>query len=151
MKHMNLGCVALAACLCLSGCGGRNLNLVPVQGTATLDGEPLKNKSLLFTPAEGEGIPGSANTDANGKYELLAIVTGLTEAKKGVPPGRYKVTASEPAIPIEGGDEEIEGMILPGEAVASGIPQRYQSTDTTPLVVEVPEGGGTIDLELTSS
>ena len=125
---------------------------VPVQGTVTLDGQPLANKSVYFSPESGSGVGGGANTDANGKYELLAFVTGATGESKGVPPGRYKVIVTEPAIPIEmkGGDEQMEEMFMPDTVTKSTIPREYQFQDSTTLVFEVPAGGGTIDLELKS-
>jgi hypothetical protein len=108
----------------------------------------------MFTPVSGEGPSGSANTDTAGKYELLAIVSGTTSDVKGVPSGSYKVTLFEPAIPIEGteGDPAMEGFLMPSEAgrASQGIPSIYQDPTTTPLTVEVPESGGTIDLELKS-
>ena len=142
-------CCVVAVALCLvAGCGS-DLGLVPVEGTVTLDGKPLANKSLLFTPELGEGPSASAITDGSGKYELLAVVTGTTSDVKGAVPGPYKVSVFEPIIPVEGGDE-MGGVLIPGEKMKTDIPVIYQSQDRTPLKAEVPEGGGTVDLQLSS-
>jgi len=120
----------------------------------TLDGQPLANKSLMFVPESGKGPGASAITDAAGKYELLAIVAGVRSDAKGALPGRYRVTVLEPATPLEAteGAPEMEGFVMPGAAGPSrgGIPLIYQDQAKTPLSVEVPETGGTIDLELKS-
>jgi len=134
-----------------TGCSGApDLNLVLVEGTVTLDGKPLANKGLMFTPESGNGISAGGNTDGSGKYKLLATVQGATSDQVGVPPGRYKVTVYEPLIPIEGetGDANFEPMIIPGES-RSEVPKKYQTVETTDLVKEVPAGGGTINVELT--
>lgn len=143
------GCVAAVLCLGWTGCNAApDYNLVPVTGTVTIDGAPLANKGLMFTPESGKNVGAGANTDGSGKYELLATVTGATSDQVGVPPGKYKVTVFEPVLTIEGeGDENMEAMLIPGEST-SVIPQRYQAVETTDLVVTVPEAGGTIDIKL---
>ncbi len=148
-------CGWLAGALCfVAGCSSSDLNLVPVSGTVKLDGAPLANKSLMFAPESGQGPCASANTDTEGKYELLAIVNGITSDVKGAPPGKYKVTVFERAIPIQGaeGDEAMQGFLMPAEAVngKGGVPLIYQDQATTPLRAEVPDGGGMIDLDLES-
>lgn len=144
-----LGGAALLVCLCISGCGGPGYDLVPVEGTVTLNGKPLANKSLLFTPESGAGISASANSDGSGKYKLIAIVTGVTEQQYGVPPGKYKVTVTEPIIPIKS-EGMPEGFFMPDATEKSEIPNNYQARETTPLTVDVPETGGAINLELKS-
>lgn len=143
------GCLAAALCL-LAGCDS-DLGLVPVTGTVTLDGEPQANKSLIFTPQSGEGTRASAITDASGKYELLAILSDTTSDMMGAKPGRYKVTVFEAANLVGGGDD-MGGVLVPGETDApkGGIPIIYQDQARTPLLAEVPEGGGTVNLELKS-
>ena len=139
----------------LTGCGP-SLKLVPVEGTITLDGNPLANKSLSFAPESGSGTSGGGNTDASGKYKLLAVVPGATTDQLGIPPGKYKVTVFEPLIPIdqqveEGTDSDPGPGLVPEKMTKSKIPLIYQHMDTTPLVIEVPEGGGTLNLALKSS
>ena len=142
----------VVALVLLTGCSSApDLNLVPVEGTVTLDGKPLANKTLMFSPESEGGISAGGSTDGSGKYSLAATVPGAMSDQPGIPPGRYKVTVFEPMMPIVGGEEdpEMAEMLIPGES-RSSIPQKYQGVETTDLVKEVPAGGGTINLELTS-
>lgn len=74
--------VALAAAALTLGCQGDNEG---VTGTITLDGQPLTDAEVVFTPQEG-GRPAMATTDASGKYELIYTVN-----QRGAPPGKYIV------------------------------------------------------------
>ena len=85
-------------CLCLLsivlltsvGCGGNSDGLVPTTGTITIDGQPGSNASVAFIPQAGtSGNGGTAATDATGKFEILT-----PQGKKGLLPGKYKVTVS---------------------------------------------------------
>lgn len=145
-------CVAVVLCFCLAGCGGGggelNLNLVRVEGTVTLDGSPLANKGLMFTPQSGDGVAAGGTTDAGGKYTLTAMVANATSDQEGVPPGQYKVSVFEPMITVEG--EENMEMIIPGESQETTIPLKYHVAETTDVVVTVPDAGGTVDIKLSS-
>ena len=149
----------VAACLSLFvGCGGPKL--VPVKGTVTLDGTPLPYKSLLFTPEPGTPDNGAGGyTDGEGKYSLTAVLYGVTKDMEGIQPGRYRVTVSEPMIPIseadfvgspEDEDPEAAGTIIDPDTPSQEIPAVYSSAETTPLVLDVPEEGGVLDIELKS-
>lgn len=52
----------------LCGCGGKNLGYV--SGKVTMDGKPLPNAMVTFTPVEG-GRPAAARTNESGQYELI--------------------------------------------------------------------------------
>ena len=54
----------IAATMLFSGCLGDGLNLVPVEGTLTLDGQPLAEAAIMFMPKSGTGN-GTAVTDEN--------------------------------------------------------------------------------------
>ncbi|WP_145101830.1 hypothetical protein [Rosistilla carotiformis] len=144
---------------------------VPVTGTLTLDGEPLAFKSLTLTPIEGTAGGGASGySDGQGKYQLLAMVPGAIQDFNGCPPGRYRVTVSEPLIPITDADFDAarQGDVLdngePAAAIAltdmspkkrkqakGDIPSVYASSTTSPLVIDVVEGNELIDLALASS
>jgi len=154
-------CIVLGT-IVLTGCGDSIPKLVPVEGTLSLDGEPLAYKSILFLPEEGTAHNGAGGySNGEGEYSLFAVLFGVTSDYPGCPPGRYRVVVSEPSIPITEADfgpldEEKEGD-EPAAAVGpmSGpatmrIPAVYTSEQTTPLVGEVPESGGVVDLKLTS-
>ncbi|MEO2045015.1 MAG: hypothetical protein ABGX16_00395 [Pirellulales bacterium] len=146
----------------LAGCGRSGPNLVPVDGTVFLDEKPLAFKSLLFVPEEGTVGNGAGGfTNGDGKYVLTAVIFGATEDYEGCPPGRYRVVVSEPSIPITADDfdpiDEQEKKDAPAVAVGPvrnppkrEIPSIYTSKQTTPLVLEVSESGGPINLKLTA-
>ncbi|MDZ7617272.1 MAG: hypothetical protein U1E05_09720 [Patescibacteria group bacterium] len=150
---------ACLAMVWLAGCGDSGPRCVPVGGTATLDGKPLANKSVMFVPESGTaGNGATAHTDQAGKYSLTAIVFGATRNYPGVPAGRYRVTVNEAAtlagqtaaVGVET-DEVPPAMVLDSAERKSDIPAAYTSEKTTPLVFDVPESGDTIDLELVSN
>ena len=146
----------LLAIMVFTGCGGSGLELVPVEGTLTLDGKPLAHKTLFFaqiddTPGHGAG----GTSDAEGKYTLRAVVPGATKDYPGIPPGRYRVTVSEPRFPIDAstGEEGDEPALAVGPGMVnppSNIPPVY-GTKRSPLVIEVTESGGVINLPLKSN
>lgn len=147
---------ALLAMTVFTGCGRSGPELVPVEGTLTLDGKPLTNKNLAFTPiggTPGHGAGGSSN--AEGRYTLRAVVPGATKDHPGIPPGRYRVTVLEPMFPGDVPVEEEGGE--PAVAVGPGIGYRKSKipvvygTERSPLVYEVPESGGVINVELKST
>lgn len=146
----NPGCiVSLCTCLCLFGCAGEAVpDLVPVEGTLTLQGKPLANKSLRFVPESGNGLTGHGNTDKNGKYRLLAIVPGAVTDHAGLTPGKYRVVVFEPMAVMETPGASGSGALLIPSASGSEIPLDYQSANTTRLFAEVPAAGGKIDLDL---
>lgn len=160
-KIASVGCLMAVA---LVGCGESGPKVVPVDGVLSLDGKPLPFKSITFVPAEGtagKGAAGYSNTQGN--YVLKAFISGATVDFDGCPPGKYKVLVGEPMIPISEKDfdedgavkalaEESEVAIFPGmRPPKSEIPAAYKVEFSTPLIVEVPAEGGTINLELLSS
>jgi len=148
-------CVVLGT-IVLTGCGGSGPELVPVEGTVTLDGRPLANKSLTFTPIDDTSGHGAGGfSDAEGKFTLTAVVPGATRDYQGIPPGRYRVTVFESMIVGDGSVEEEgdEPVVAVGPGMSSrksDIPALY-GTERSPLVLEVPESGGTLNVELKSN
>src|SRR5439155_14704181 len=85
----------LLVCL-LAGCGGPKV--VPVIGTATLDGKPLAGFVVTFNPDADKGHEGrmdcSARLGGEGQYSIT-MDDGFKQYK-GAPPGWYKVTLWSP-------------------------------------------------------
>ena len=108
----------------LPGCQqGDRPELGEVNGLVTLDGAPLANAILYFSP-EGGGRPSTTSTDAEGKYELTYIGT-----TKGAKVGKHKVritTAYEGIDPAN-----------PSRTIhhSEQVPAKYNQD--TELVVEV--------------
>ena len=122
----------------------------------TLDGKPLANKALMFLPIDGtQGRGARGWSDAEGAYTLDAVVPGAINEYQGVPPGRYRVTVSEPLLPIGGSHGAEDGPMgtysRKPSAIKQKIPAVYSSAERTPLKVDVPESGGKIDLDLKSN
>ena len=127
--------VVFAATGCSSGSGEK---LMPVVGKVTVNGKPLTTGSVSLRPDASQGNksqhqPNGA-IDAEGNYELL-----VPPAKKGAPPGWYKVVVTAYDNP------------MPNKPLKSFINMKYSDERTTPLrfeVIENPEPGR-YDLKLT--
>ncbi|MBL4884819.1 MAG: carboxypeptidase regulatory-like domain-containing protein [Planctomycetaceae bacterium] len=127
------------------GCGGGSneelVDVVPVTGKITLNGEPLKGAAITFMPQdEGMGRPCFGATDDDGAY-----VIKTQDGRKGCPVGKFKVIISKFAM--EDGTPVGEDP----EAAALGmehLPAQYSSGEQTQLSADVPEGGKTFDFPL---
>lgn len=127
------------ACLLLLqvGCGGGGVERSAVSGSVTLDGNPIEEGMILFSPL-GEG-PSAGGDIKNGQY--------LIEADRGPSPGSYRVeirayrgTGRTTHDAARGTTEEIKVPI---------IPARYHSNSE--LKVEItPEATNQHDFELKS-
>src|SRR5579871_327243 len=124
-----LGLCATGVLLTLTGCGG--LKVVPVAGTAALDGKPLGGGFVVtFNPDTEKGHSGrmdcSGRIDANGRYALRTD-DGF-KVYKGAPPGWYKVTIWSPddkPIPVHKKYMNIKTTELSIEVVESPSPGAY--------------------------
>ena len=54
----------------LAGCSGKNENLSEVTGVVTLDGQPLPDAVIVFSPTAG-GTTSYGRTDNDGKFRML--------------------------------------------------------------------------------
>jgi hypothetical protein len=117
----------------LTGCSPGIGKLVPVQGKVELDGIPLGGGQVFYAPEvrkPGPRVESIANIQSDGTYTMLS------NGKRGVPPGKYKVTIIPP----------------PGEpGAALNIPARYGSDAETPFAIEVTASTppGQYDLKMT--
>lgn len=141
----------------LVGCGPptadySKVDLVPVSGTVTLDGQPLAGAVITFENPDNEMFA-YALTDASGGYELQ-----FDSVKKGCTPGskivRISTTRSIPGLTPDAGEvgddegaEEEEG--------AARVPRREERVPTaynreSSLRVEVSSGSRRHNFDLTS-
>jgi len=127
-------------CIIGSGCGGGQANDQPglgiVKGKVTMDGSPLPNASVVFSPEKGRSS--TDITDSEGNYELIYV--GDT---KGAKLGSHKVsitTAKE--------ESTQESEKLDSKSMKETIPTKYNARST--LTELVKEGKNEIDFELTS-
>ena len=123
--------ITLSPCLLvilLTGCGGPKV--VPVSGTATLDGKPLAGFVVTFNPDADKGhearMDCSGRVGADGRYSLR-MDDGFKQYK-GAPRGWYKVTIWSPddkPIPVIKKYTNIKTTDLSIEVVANPPPGAY--------------------------
>jgi hypothetical protein len=94
---------------CLSGCADRPAT---VEGTVTLDGQPVADAQVTLVLDGADGPAPSAETDADGKFRLEAM------------PGKYKVTVFK--------------RVIGPQPMKSALPQKYAQHSTTPFSCTVP-------------
>jgi len=114
------------------GCGEGG-GFESVHGTVTLDGEPLANCKVVFSPTEG-GRRAVASTDENGEYELASSLS-----QSGILPGSYVVHMTTAETDQGDGDG----------GVAQRVPLAYRAKNAP--TVEVTDSGGQFDFDLKSS
>jgi len=121
------GCLLVVGLVAAAGgCGSSDRpELGTVEGTVTLDGSPLADAMVLFTP-DGPGRTSIGSTAADGRYELVYLRDIM-----GANPGRHTVR-------ITTGSEE--------EGRAERLPARYH--EQTELEAMVEPGSNTIDFSL---
>ncbi|HIF01436.1 MAG TPA: carboxypeptidase regulatory-like domain-containing protein [Fuerstia sp.] len=119
-----------AVILSTAGCGSDGPELCTVVGIVTMDGQPVPNAFVVFTP-QGPGRPSEMKTDAEGRFELQ-----YTEDRAGALVGKHDVTVSTEDIPDE------------GPAVKETIPAKYNRAGA--IEVTVTDGANDIKLELES-
>lgn len=142
MVHGNIrSSVLLASLLSVSawGCGGpADLpDLGRVSGTVKLNGEPLPDATVEFTP-EAKGRGSIATTDANGFYMLK-----YTNDYNGAVVGKHtvRITTATAGHSGEGGAGR--------EGTPERVPPQYNSASD--LIRDVKSGSNTFDFEIESS
>lgn len=132
------------------GCGPKGPEMGAVTGTVTLDGKPLSNAMVIFSPESG-GRPGSGKTDASGKFEIY------TMGSQGVAVGSCRVSVStyvEPAAQAasvssdsaEYANQTSQADYNAAKPPKDPIPEKYNVK--TELREEVKSGAQVIDFEL---
>ena len=126
--------LTLAAGLMASGCA-RSEDDLPreaVSGTVTLDGQPLADGTIQFTPATNAGGPaiGGGGPVENGRFSIAR--------ENGLVPGSYKVAIN--AADQKKREETTKGPVRKGLGLAKElIPANYNSQTT--LTAEIKKGG----------
>jgi hypothetical protein len=124
----------------LSGCGSsNNLDVYPVKGKITFEGQPMKGGGAIsFVPTGGQaGAQGGGEIKEDGTYELTTYEPG-----DGSIPGDFRVvitqvTVKEPETSPDGSAPiPVDG---PNVAPADQIPQIYSDFANSPLTAKVEE------------
>jgi hypothetical protein len=147
-----VGGLACFGAFALSGCGSGAVDNLPrqaVSGTVTLDGKPLEQGTITFTPQTDLPTPGMVSI-SGGSYSIPQT--------QGLVPGSYKVSilgrdSTEPVekfgdLPGVAGRQQAEAADKKNRAALSGkagaaatqpIPSQYNTATT--LTAEVKDGG----------
>lgn len=83
-------CLMICSLFLLTGCGGDGRpTLVPIEGSVTLDGQPLDGATIAFIPNTGNTIQrgSKGSSTSGGKFTV-----GTYANDDGIPVGSYKVT-----------------------------------------------------------
>ncbi len=129
-KFVRYAGVGFALALFLSGCGGTE-GLGRVAGKVTLDGKPLADASIEFTPVDGKGLTSYGRSDANGQYYMMATRTekGAAVGKNSVRITTYEVIDLKTTLPER-------------------VPTKYNTA--TELERDVKSGSNAFDFELST-
>lgn len=135
----------IALCMMATGCGGDG-KYVPVSGTITYNGSPLKGAMVSFQPVaksgmDAGGVGSTGRTDDNGRYTLDASTPQPTP---GALVGKHTVRISlVPSGTAPANDNMDAGNVMSKKGGASiatqPIPAKYN--DETTLTFDVVSGG----------
>ena len=132
MRNTLLLVTIFTALILTTGCGSGKLATVVVTGTVTLNGVPLDDATVNFSPkVEGQGHPAFAVTDANGNYRLQTI---LGNPGAGTTPGEYLVSfiaTDKRQGGAQGPSAESVDNSRPVFIPRSRIPDRYENSATS--------------------
>jgi len=129
---------AAALLLLLAGCGGGNqLEMVPLRGTVTYNGEPMTRGIVTYLP-----VAGSTGRTANGPIQADGTFVMTTQTRgDGVVRGSYKIVVDlyeeNPDAPKTREEIEAQGNKTP--LLRSLIPKRYLAPETSGLTDTVDE------------
>ena len=82
--------IALFTSVVTTGCSRTGPGIEFVEGKVVLDGEPLADAMIGYSPAESSGLGAFGRTDAAGMYKLTTARGGARSG--GAPIGSYVVT-----------------------------------------------------------
>lgn len=130
------------------GCGGPTdkLNLVPVTGTITLEGQPLSGATVTYFPQAAQGVAASATTDDHGKYTLQTAGA----QRPGAVPGGYNVTVMKTEVKQLTTEEQaiaqtkMKGKSMFGPPLTEAkqlLPLKYRNPTQSGFTATVSESG----------
>lgn len=131
-------------------CGGGAVKTEGVVGVVTLDGEPLPNANVYFTPVDktAGAMQGVGRTNELGEYKLQTL---LGKADAGTTPGDYVVTIDcVDEVETGGTTTNDEGEEVPELKEIQRVPARYLNGETSGLTATVVKGSNKFDFALTS-
>jgi hypothetical protein len=127
--------IAIGA-LALAGCGRGGLNLAPVEGVVTYQGQPLADAGVLFKPTQGPFAMGV--TDADGRFSLT------TANQDGALIGDHKVAISKAQTITK----HIRGNPFPVYETKPLVPEKYFDAATSNLTATVKDDDNHFEFNL---
>lgn len=163
-NQISLKLSMMALAFCCFGCsgGGTDVDLGKVSGVVTVDGNPITDAIVVFSPEKGN--PSTGRTDASGNYELSYLGDAM-----GAIIGNHKVSikTGKPVVAATDGEADLSNASIAAEgdiedATAGGtkrkrkpkkgekdpIPAKYNAE--TKLTADVKAGSNTFDFKLES-
>jgi len=137
---LSLTLFSVLALSTMTGCSSGKIDEIqtlPVEGTVTLDGQPLAMATVQFQPQSGEGRSSAGRTDDTGHFELI-----FDSDRNGALPGAHRVSIT--AVREVPGKQDEEGNALTEQIV----PAKYNARST--LTAQVSESTSSYDFALTS-
>ena len=134
------GVIGVFLLFAVAGCGDGGLTLVPVAGVVTLDGKPVADAGVIFTPADG-GPAASGSTDGEGRFQLHTV------NRPGAVSGKHVVTVTK---------QETTGLGDFGAVGPGGIktiwhvPEKYSNPKTSGVEFVIGGDSGNLRIELSS-
>jgi hypothetical protein len=131
--------------LAVAGCQ-RGPRIVPVSGTITLDGQPVKDAAVMFMLNPGNRIA-TGITDAAGRYSLSTHPTG-----NGAFEGNHTVTVSLYRDESSPGTNTPEGAVSGSSLVKIVwlVPEKYSQPAASGLTATVSRGQSSYDFQLSA-
>lgn len=139
--------------LSLSGCGtDKGIDVEPVTGRVTYNGEPLEGALIMFKPTSENARVASGYTRDDGSFELAT--SGATSS--GAMPGDYDVLISKvveldaEGKPVEYSAQDYNPAAGPQQRTArkSMIPAKYNDSASPLLSATVTEGENDFEFNL---
>ena len=134
-RRFRTAAALVGALLVVVGCESRS-DLAQVSGAVRLDGQPLAEALVTFTPQGGAGVVSMGKTDGGGNYSLMA-----TRSANGASLGANRVVITTHDILDLGGGKR--------QAVPEKVPTRYNTLSE--LRVTVQPGSNTFDFDLSTA
>ncbi len=136
LARFRLTILGVFSLILVAGCGRAPDNVGRVSGKVTLDGQPLPNATVVFSPKTA-GSQSLAVTDTNGEYSLL-----YSSQVRGAEPGEHRVAVST----FTEGDPDGDSPVA---KVAERVPFKYNLRSE--LTANVDRGDNVVNFELNSN
>lgn len=158
--HTALIClIAILPCM-LSGCRGKGPPTQYIEGTVTLDGQPVEKALVSFVPVQAQDMSNldnlnvpliaTGNSDTEGKFRLSAVQGG--KIGRGTTIGEYRVTIVKKELlnpPVVKDGKVIKPMNGPPK-FQYVVPKAFEDPKKSDIVVTVKKGANRFEFALNS-